>query len=278
MSLFVDFFTSIGKEILASPKTNTPVLSFNVLLVGSEGVGKTTLICNNMASLAPVTSASTTKISVTLDLHKIELRLYESQNFTKSCLVDFDAVVVVFAVDNKESFERAKEILFEYVSYTAEVKETAKIYLCGNKSDLGEIGEEGEIMAAQHGVVDVFHTCATRSDMSVMFREISKQLMKRSMNYLLKKAPNTPSGDDAIQFQDNESTDELDERVCIHGLNPCPFDDVHARFRNYRDRLRAIESNHTDPDETDVTKHEIPIDWEKVDIKFNEMCQLMQLK
>jgi len=92
-----------------------------------------------------------------------------------------EGAILVFALDNAASFHSLSQHLLDIVTYA----ENAKIFICGNKSDLEgrepEVSdEEVEAFCEQcHSLISATYKTSCRNGAGVeeMFRDISRQLV-----------------------------------------------------------------------------------------------------
>lgn len=92
-----------------------------------------------------------------------------------------EAAILVFALDNESSFHSLSQHLLECVTYA----ENAKIFLCGNKSDVDsevEVTESDMQMFCEqcHGLVTgIFRTsCKNGEGIDDMFQQIADMLVE----------------------------------------------------------------------------------------------------
>ncbi|SPP87491.1 ras-related protein Rab-11A [Drosophila guanche] len=165
-----------------------------VILCGDYGVGKSSLFrrfTNN-------TFVTETDRKSTLGLDhidreydvgdkQIKLQLWDTggmervASVTSSYYKFAEGAILVFALDNAASFHSLSQHLLDIVTYA----ENAKIFICGNKSDLEgrepEVSdEEVEAFCEQcHSLISATYKTSCRSGAGVeeMFRDISRQLV-----------------------------------------------------------------------------------------------------
>ncbi|XP_022222850.1 ras-related protein RABA1c [Drosophila obscura] len=165
-----------------------------VILCGDYGVGKSSLFrrfTNN-------TFVTETDRKSTLGLDNIDreynvgdkqikLQLWDTggmervASVTSSYYKFAEGAILVFALDNAASFHSLSQHLLDIVTYA----ENAKIFICGNKSDLEgrepEVSdEEVEAFCEQcHSLISATYktSCRTGAGVEEMFRDISRQLV-----------------------------------------------------------------------------------------------------
>jgi len=118
---------------------------------------------------------------------KIMLQLWDTGGMERVATVTSsyykfsEAAILVYALDNPDTFNSLPQYLLEVASYA----ENAKIFLCGNKGDLDSglvSSEDVESFCEQCGVVSgIFRTsCKTGDGIPVMFDEIAKVISTSS--------------------------------------------------------------------------------------------------
>ncbi|XP_001971045.3 ras-related protein Rab-14 [Drosophila erecta] len=165
-----------------------------VILCGDYGVGKSSLF----RRFATNTFVTDTDRKSTLGLDhidreysvnekQIKLQLWDTggmervASVTSSYYKFAEGAILVFALDNAASFHSLSQHLLDIVTYA----ENAKIFICGNKSDLEgrepEVSdEEVEAFCEQcHSLISATYKTSCRSGAGVeeMFRDISRQLV-----------------------------------------------------------------------------------------------------
>lgn len=172
-------------------QVKTPVQK--IILCGEYGSGKSSLFrrFTNNSFVTETDRKSTlgldhiTKDFVVKD-KSIKLQLWDTggmeriASVTSSYYKFAEAAILVFALDSPSSFHSLSQHLLDIVSYA----ENAKIFICGNKSDLE--GMEKEVSDADidnfceqcHGMISgTFKTsCKTNSGVQEMFQYIAEIL------------------------------------------------------------------------------------------------------
>ncbi|XP_002062394.3 GTP-binding protein ypt4 [Drosophila willistoni] len=165
-----------------------------VILCGDYGVGKSSLF-RRFANNSFVTETDR-KSTLGLDHidrdysvgdKQIKLQLWDTggmervASVTSSYYKFAEGAILVFALDNAASFHSLSQHLLDIVTYA----ENAKIFICGNKSDLGgrepEVSdEEVEAFCEQcHTLISATYktSCRTGQGIEEMFHDISRQLV-----------------------------------------------------------------------------------------------------
>jgi len=166
-----------------------------VILCGEYGVGKSSLF--RRFSMNTFVSSSDRQSTLGLDHYQKLYSVYDSDlklqlwdtggmervaSITSSYYKFSEAAILVFALNNPDSFNILSQYLLDIVTYA----ENAKIFLCGNKSDL--VNNEDLITDADmdsfceqcHSLISgVYKTsCKTGEGVEEMFTDIAKQLLE----------------------------------------------------------------------------------------------------
>ncbi|XP_063228524.1 ras-related protein Rab-30 isoform X1 [Bacillus rossius redtenbacheri] len=196
-----------------------------VILCGEYGVGKSSLF-RRYAANAFVT-ATDRRSTLGLDHFdkaykvggkEIRLQLWDTggmervASITSSYYKFAEAAILVFALDNAASFHILSQHLLEIVSYA----ENAKIFLCGNKSDLEghtpQVSDSDmESFCEQcHNLISATYktSCKTGEGVDEMFADIAKHLILSNRSKF------------ELQTMDKDSfkitpPDEVAEPVCL---------------------------------------------------------------
>ncbi|KAF0302689.1 Ras-related protein Rab-25 [Amphibalanus amphitrite] len=165
-----------------------------VILCGEYGVGKSSLF--RRFAMDTFVSASDRRSTLGLDQfektytvgpdqRQIKLQLWDTgglervASVTSSYFKFAEAAILVFALDNIDSFNILSQHLLEIVTHA----EHAKIYVCGNKTDLKHdvVVTDADIQMfceqCHNVVTGTFKTsCKTGEGVQEMFAEISRQV------------------------------------------------------------------------------------------------------
>ncbi|KAF7284038.1 RAS oncogene family member RabX6 [Rhynchophorus ferrugineus] len=170
-----------------------------VILCGEYGVGKSSLF-RRFANNTFVT-ATDRKSTLGLDQFKkmyyaygknVKLQLWDTggmervASITSSYYKFAEAAILVFALDNPATFHILSQHLLDIVTYA----ENAKIFLCGNKSDLVSEGShisdsDIEAFCEQcHNLISGTYktSCKTGEGIEDMFTDIASQLIKSNQS------------------------------------------------------------------------------------------------
>ncbi|KAH8239604.1 hypothetical protein KR032_005846 [Drosophila birchii] len=199
-----------------------------VILCGDYGVGKSSLF----RRFATNTFVTDTDRKSTLGLDhidreyniaekQIKLQLWDTggmervASVTSSYYKFAEGAILVFALDNAASFHSLSQHLLDIVTYA----ENAKIFICGNKSDLEgrepEVSdEEVEAFCEQcHSLISATYKTSCRSGAGVeeMFRDISRQLVhanrsKMELQALEQKSFQVDTASDAVMNDEDASS------------------------------------------------------------------------
>ncbi|KAF4527628.1 hypothetical protein B566_EDAN016359 [Ephemera danica] len=188
---------------------STKIPEQKVILCGEYGVGKSSLFRRYAAN----TFVTTTDRQSTLGLDHydkqygigdklIRLQLWDTggmervASITSSYYKFAEAAILVFSLDNPASFHVLSQHLLDIVTYA----ENAKIFLCGNKSDLaGQIQvteADMESFCEQcHNLISATYqtSCKTGSGVDEMFADIAQHLVQSNRSRLELQAMDTES-------------------------------------------------------------------------------------
>ncbi|XP_030570662.1 ras-related protein Rab-14 [Drosophila novamexicana] len=166
-----------------------------VILCGDYGVGKSSLFrrFTNNTFVTETDRKSTLGLDhidreYNVGEKQIKLQLWDTggmervASVTSSYYKFAEGAILVFALDNAASFHSLSQHLLDIVTYA----ENAKIFICGNKSDLEgrepEVSdEEVEAFCEQcHTLISATYktSCRTGKGIEDMFQDISRQLVQ----------------------------------------------------------------------------------------------------
>lgn len=202
---------------------STRIPEQKVILCGEYGVGKSSIFrrfCNNT-----FVTATDRRSTLGLDHYDkifhvsdrdIKLQLWDTggmervASITSSYYKFAEAAILVFSLDNPASFHVLSQHLLDIVTYA----ENAKIFLCGNKSDL-----QPETPAVSDSEIDAFceqchnlitgtykTSCKTNEGIDEMFNDIAYQLVKSNRSRLELQSIEQ-HGFKITQFEDEEPED-----------------------------------------------------------------------
>jgi len=163
-----------------------------VILCGEYGVGKSSLFRRFMSD--SFTSSSDRKSTIGLDHYskvfsvkekEMKLQLWDTggmervASITSSYYKHSEAAILVFALDNPDTFHILSQHLLDIVTYA----ENAKIFLCGNKFDqknkiqISDSDMEAFCEQCHNLVSGIYKTsCKTGEGVEEMFSDIANQL------------------------------------------------------------------------------------------------------
>jgi len=163
-----------------------------VILCGEYGVGKSSLFRRFMSD--SFTSSSDRKSTIGLDHYskvfsvqqkEMKLQLWDTggmervASITSSYYKHSEAAILVFALDNPDTFHILSQHLLDIVTYA----ENAKIFLCGNKFDqknkiqISDSDMEAFCEQCHNLVSGIYKTsCKTGEGVEEMFADIANQL------------------------------------------------------------------------------------------------------
>ncbi|XP_065342251.1 ras-related protein Rab-1A [Cloeon dipterum] len=186
----------------------TKVPEQKVILCGEYGVGKSSLFRRYAANT--FVSSSDRQSTLGLDHYErqykvndkfIKLQLWDTggmervASITSSYYKFAEAAILVFSLDNPASFHVLSQHLLDIVTYA----ENAKIFLCGNKSDLGAqqvTDQDMETFCEQcHNLVSATYrtSCKTGQGVEEMFSDIAQHLVQANRSRLELQAMDTDS-------------------------------------------------------------------------------------
>merc|ERR1712156_1139758 len=167
-----------------------------VILCGEYGVGKSSLFRRFMSDT--FTSSTDRKSTIGLDYYskvfsvqqkEMKLQLWDTggmervASITSSYYKHSEAAILVFALDNPDTFHILSQHLLDIVTYA----ENAKIFLCGNKFDqknkiqISDSDIENLCEQCNNLVSAVYKTsCRTGEGVEDMFVDIVRQLSRGS--------------------------------------------------------------------------------------------------
>ena len=164
------------------------IKSFNIITLGDSGVGKTSIINryiknefdeNNEATLGIKYSYKEIKFN---NKDKIILKLVDTagqerfRSLTKSYFKNVDAVLFVFSMDDKDSFDTIKDWMELFKDNNS--KEDITKYLVGNKDDLKIKVEQSLIdeFIKENNIPYMSTSAKENKNIDELFEEIGKKL------------------------------------------------------------------------------------------------------
>ncbi|TMS37150.1 hypothetical protein L596_004144 [Steinernema carpocapsae] len=164
--------------------------SFTVMILGDSCTGKTcllirykdgTFMSNNFISTVGIDYRN--KL-VEIDKTKVKLQIWDTagqerfRSITSSYYRDADALLLVYDVTNRGSFENIRNWLAQIQEYA---KEDVQITLIGNKVDLASqrkvTSDEGKQLAAAYNIPFVETSAKTGQRVQETFYELTKRLI-----------------------------------------------------------------------------------------------------
>ncbi|EGI57700.1 GTP-binding protein ypt7 [Acromyrmex echinatior] len=153
-----------------------------VILCGEYGVGKTSIF----RRFANNTFVASNDRKSTLGLDNIDKEYVIEDRRIRSVTPIYynfaEAAILVFALDNSTSFHLLSQHLLDIVTYA----ENAKIFLCGNKSDLENVApqvtdaEMEQFCEQCHNLISGIYktSCKTGEGVNEMFEDIAQHLVE----------------------------------------------------------------------------------------------------
>ncbi|XP_073826843.1 RAS oncogene family member RabX6 [Musca autumnalis] len=201
-----------------------------VILCGEYGVGKSSLFrrFTNNTFITNTDRKSTLGLDhidkdYSVDGKQIKLQLWDTggmervASVTSSYYKFAEGAILVFALDNAASFHSLSQHLLDIVTYA----ENAKIFICGNKSDLE--GREPEVSDADveafceqcHSLISATYktSCKTGEGIEEMFQDISRILVESNRSKMDLQASMEQHGFQIVagQVELVNAADESDE-------------------------------------------------------------------
>lgn len=166
--------------------------AFKVMLIGDSGVGKTCfLIRFKDGAFLAGSFISTVGIdfrnkTINVDEKKVKLQIWDTagqerfRSITHAYYRDAHALLLLYDVSNRGSFENTREWLSEIKEYAPH---DAVVVLLGNKCDATAKErqikrEEGEKLAADYNVAFLETSAKTGMNVDLAFEAASRELMK----------------------------------------------------------------------------------------------------
>lgn len=193
-----------------------------VILCGEYGVGKSSLFRRFMTN--SFTTATDRKSTMGLDNYgkvynvnnkQLKLQLWDTggmervASITSSYYKYSEAAILVFALDNPDTFHILSQHLLDIVTYA----ENAKIFLCGNKYDMKArisiTDSDMEAFCEQcHNLVSgIFKvSCKTGEGVEEMFKEIANQLTQTNRSRMELQTMEDPASSFRVD-QSQEATE-----------------------------------------------------------------------
>ena len=190
-----------------SQKNNKSTINFKIILVGDTGVGKTCLIKNAAKDIfdeihTPTLGFDMLTFECKIDEKQIKLEIWDTcgQETYKSLITSFykdsALAMMVYSIDSNESF-------YHIESWLKDIKQQSnpdvKIFLIGNKADLGEEREVDSDKAKQfidENNIDYFSETSAKNGFNVkeVFTKAAELLYKEYLKYK-ERANNTEKKD-----------------------------------------------------------------------------------
>ncbi|CAJ0938006.1 unnamed protein product, partial [Mesorhabditis belari] len=164
--------------------------SFTVMLLGDSCTGKTCLLIrfkdgtflnNNFISTVGIDYRN--KL-VQIDQSKVKLQIWDTagqerfRSVTSSYYRDADALLLVFDVTSRQSFENIRSWLSQIKEHA---KESVQLTIVGNKSDLSGQRkvkiEEGRQLAASYSIPYIETSAKTGHNVDLAFNDLARRLV-----------------------------------------------------------------------------------------------------
>ena len=173
---------------------------FKIIIAGSSGVGKSSLLIRFVDNEWSDSLLSTIGVdfkfkSMTVSGNKVKLQIWDTagseafRSIVSAYYRGADAVVLVFDITSKETFEELKEFWIEEVKKYKEPN--CELMLLANKSDLEkeEVSqEEIKELIKNEGICIFKETSAKTGDrVNEAFKELTEKLLKKNPEAVPKK-------------------------------------------------------------------------------------------
>ena len=180
---------------------------FKIIVVGASGVGKTCITLRLVDGTFDESTQSKIGIQyrsyrLTLDDQPLKLNIWDTagqerfKSISRSYFRDAVGAILVFAVDNKDSFEEIGNWMHDF--HTLAVPNAAAL-LVGNKCDIQErqvTVSEAEAFAERHGLVYLETSARDGTNVAMSFARLARQIMEKVKRGEIRgefKAPEAPA-------------------------------------------------------------------------------------
>ena len=213
---------------------------FKLIILGSEGVGKSSLIeqfiySQFKSSYNPSIGIDFISKTVDLDSKTVRLQIWDTagqkrfQSLFPSYLQDSSAAVIVYAIDNIESFHKVSEFI-QLVKNERE--DEIFITLVGNKLDLSEKRQvsttEGENKAKEYNVRFIETSAKDGCNVIPLFKELASMTPDFAIQHNVKnqsfesglvvssssKVPNKSSENESAISRSSKSKNKKTSHIC----------------------------------------------------------------
>nr|ABD65440.1 Rab21-like [Suberites domuncula] len=232
---------------LLSPQSADNSLEAKVVVLGSQGVGKTSLVLRHVSntftqSVSPTIGASFFTFSMTVTGYRIKLQLWDTagqERFRSMAPMYYrraNAALIVYDITREKSFEEAQEWVRELES---KVDSNLSLCVVGNKCDLSgerEVSrEQGLEFAHQIGAMFTETSAAQNSGVKEAFLKVAQGVISLHQHHQLKSDRSfshgnsytahtvsrtfnavqpSPPTDDTIHIHNTANTDTNSSKCC----------------------------------------------------------------
>ena len=197
-------------------------LEIKMILLGDTGVGKTSIISRYIEDkfnndVVPSISMSYAQKKLTINNQKLQLNIWDTvgqeklRSLSKLFFTDAQIVILVYAIDNEESF---KSLDFWLNQYKQIIGDDVVLGIAGNKNDLylkQKVEEkEGKEFAEENGG---FFSLVSAKDNRISLEEFINKLVVE----FLKKNPGLVKTDKKIKLSNNNDSQEELKSGCCDG-------------------------------------------------------------
>ncbi|MEM2237759.1 MAG: hypothetical protein QXR26_03195 [Candidatus Caldarchaeum sp.] len=161
------------------------VYTFDVIVLGEDGVGKTSLINRWAKTPQPNLSQATVEAvkKAVFEGIEVSLRMREMEQNIAKVAGKIDAAVVVFELTRRTTFVRT----MRYVRFLRETEPMPLVYLVGNKCDLDgrQVSFDEAARTARDLGAQYFETSAKSGyNVDLVLKRLFKDLLTRRLNEL----------------------------------------------------------------------------------------------
>jgi small GTP-binding protein len=197
---------------------------YDIILVGSSGVGKSSLIYYfkngiHKESCSATVGVDFIKVSKVIDKQEVILTIWDTvgdEKFFSVCSSYYkksDAAILVYDCSNAKSFSEATTIWFKHIEESAPIN--VKTYLVANKVDIKtkkrSLLVEGESFAQKRDIT--FKACSAENGVGVydLFMLIAQELLRTTIKNMSKES----KGETAINLKQEEEDLSSAASTCI---------------------------------------------------------------
>ena len=162
---------------------------YKILLLGPSGAGKTSLLLkysdNIFENVAPTVGVDVRYKYITYENKKIKLDIWDTagqeryNSVTNSCLNGANAIILVYEMTKKESFDKIQDWINNNKN---NISEDTQIMVVENKNDIQEernVSDEDKSVFEKEYKIKIYSTSAKTGDgIDAMFMDLIQKLLK----------------------------------------------------------------------------------------------------